>query len=830
VDIKQEIEALVQLFNQGCYAEVESRARQMTKRFPQHEFGWRMLGAVLNMQGHDADALEAMEEAVLLSPGNSETHHSIGVILDGFGRLTEAELSYRQALQIQPDFAEAHNSLGAALTQLGRRDEAESSYRRALHFQPDFAEAHSNLSLALYDTRRFAEAESSLRRALHLRPDLAGLHCNLGKILNELGRQAEAEESFRRALEIDPTLAEAHGDLGSTLHAQDQLDEAELSFRRALQIRPAYAEAHCNLGIVLAALGRIEEAEASYLQALSIAPGCLAALSNLGNCLTNQGRLEEGELSYRRALQIKPDFAEAHYSLGILFTNSGRLAEAETSFRQALQSKPDYAEAHSYLGHTLALQDRLEEAEANCRHALQIKPDYAYAHNNLGNVLKDLGRLVEAEASYRRALQIMPGYTEAHSNLLFTLNYDDTRSSAYCLEEARAYGQTVKASAAGRLPDQPCEAALNHVIEHSPDRLRVGLVSGDLMSHPVGYFLESVLAQLDPVRVQLIAFPTQHKTDELSVRIRPHFAKWKPLGGLSDDMATRAIREEGVHVLLDLSGHTAHNRLPVFARKPAPVLASWLGYFATTGLTQMDYLIADPWVLPETDEAYFTERIWRMPETRLCFSAPHVDVPVSPLPALANGYLTFACFNNLTKINDRVVGLWAQVLAAVAGSRLLLKAKQLREVSVRQSIVERFAAYGVDADRLILEGPVQRTDYLAAYRRVDFALDPFPFTGGTTSAESLWMGVPVLTLAGDRLVSRQGVGLLMNAGLPAWIATDADDFISRAFMHAGDLDGLAAIRQGLRQKVLASPLFDAPRFARNLESALWGMWTHRHDH
>lgn len=824
MNIEQEAMALVDLFNQQRYAEVESRAWQMTKRFTRHEFGWRMLGVVLNMQGRDAEALIAMQEAVLLSPENSEAHHNMGLILNSLGRIADAELSFRRALEIQPDFSEAHNSLGDILAQLGRLDEAEAVYRKALHFQPDFAEAHSNLSLVLYNAGKLAEAENPLRMALSLRPELAELHCNLGKILNELGRQAAADESFCRALELDPDLAEAHCARGSILHARDRLDEAELCFRRALQIRPVYAEAYCNLGLVLVALGRLDEAEACYLQSLATSPNSVAALLSLGNCLASLGRLEEAELCYRQALRIKPDFAEAHYSLGMLFTNSGRLAEAETSFQMALQINPDYAEAYSYLGHTLAIQDRLEEAGANCRRALQIKPDYAHAHNNLGNVLKDLGRLDEAEASYRRALRIMPSCTEAHSNLLFSLNYDNERSGVDCLEEARAYGRIVAAQTEGRLSAMPCEAVASDLIEDSPEILRVGLVSGDLMSHPVGYFLESVLAKLDPTRVQMIAFPTQHRTDELTARIRPHFAKWKPVGGLSDEMATRAIREEGVHVLLDLSGHTAHNRLPVFARKPAPVLATWLGYFATTGLMEMDYLIADPWTLPETEEIYFTERIWRLPETRLCFTAPNVDVPVSRLPALANGYVTFGCFNNLTKINDKVVELWARVLTTVANSRLFLKAKQLRDLPVRQSLVERFAVHGVGANRLILEGPVQRTDYLAAYQRVDFALDPFPFAGGTTSAESLWMGVPVLTLAGDRLVSRQGVSLMMNAGLPEWIAADGDDFINRAVMHASDLENLAAIRQGLRQKVLASPLFDAPRFARNLESALWGMW------
>jgi len=293
---------------------------------------------------------------------------------------------------------------------------------------------------------------------------------------------------------------------------------------------------------------------------------------------------------------------------------------------------------------------------------------------------------------------------------------------------------------------------------------------------------------------------------------------------LSDERLAHKIREDRIDILIDHSGHTAHNRLPMFAWKPAPVHVSWLGYFATTGVAAMDYLIADPWTLPESEEANFTEKIWRLPQTRLCFTAPDVDLPVPPLPALENGTITFGCFNNLTKMNDSVVALWARILTAVPRSRLFLKAKQLGEASVKQSIVERFAGHGIHSERLTLEGRSPRPEYLAAYQRVDIGLDPFPFPGGTTTAESLWMGVPVLTLAGERFLARQGVGLLMNAGLPDWIAADPEDYVARAVSHAGELHRLAALRSGLRAQVLASPIFDAPRFARHFEAALRGMW------
>jgi predicted O-linked N-acetylglucosamine transferase (SPINDLY family) len=364
-------------------------------------------------------------------------------------------------------------------------------------------------------------------------------------------------------------------------------------------------------------------------------------------------------------------------------------------------------------------------------------------------------------------------------------------------------------------------------------RLRVGLLSGDLRSHPVGFFVESILAALAANasgQLQLMVYSTNFLTDGVTERIKATCHGWRCVAGLTDRSLAQLIRDDGIDILIDLSGHTAYNRLPMFAWKPAPVQVSWLGYFATTGVAAMDYLIADPWTLPQSEESNFTEKIWRMPETRLCFTAPDVDTQVAASPALANGYITFGCFNNLAKMNDAVVALWARILVAMPDSRLLLKAKQLGEASVRARTFERFAAQGIAADRLVPDSYSAREHYLKAYRQIDIALDPFPFTGGTTTAEALWMGVPVLSLTGESFIARQGIGLLMNAGLPDWIAADADDYVARAVRHASDVQRLATLRSGLRQQVLHSPIFDAPRFARHFEAALRGMWTHWCDH
>lgn len=674
---------------------------------------------------------------------------------------------------------------------------------------------------ALQNMGRNADSLLPMQKAATLLPGDAEAYNNLGSTFRILGRLIEAETCYRRALQINPEYAAAHNSLGITLHDLGRLAEAEINYRRALQINPDSAEAFNNLGVTLYELGRLIEAEAGYRRALQINPEYADAHSNLGALLRNMSRLVEAETSYRKAIQIRPDFAEAFSNLGSTLQDLCRPSEAEASYRRALQIKPDLAEAHSNLGSNLQDFGRLDEAEASFRRALQIKPDLAEAHSNLGSTLQDLGRLDEAEASYRRALEINPDYTKAHSNLLFLLNYTASRTAEYCLAEARQYGRNVSDRIPSRFNVWPCAK--------QSERLRIGFVSGDFRSHPVGYFLEGLLTHIDRTSIELFAYPTDHKIDDLTARIKPHFAAWKPIFGLSDEMAARQINSDCIHVLLDLSGHTSGNRLPVFSWKPAPVQASWLGYFATTGLPEIDYLLGDRHVAPVEESNQYTEQLLHFPETYLCFTKPDVDMTVAELPALSAGCITFGCFNNLTKMNDVVVEIWARILTALPESKLFLKCKQLNDVSVREATSRRFYRHGISAGRLILEGASPRAELLAAYHRVDIALDPFPYPGGTTSVEGLWMGVPVVTKRGDRFLSHVGETIAHNSGMSDWIASDADDYIAKAVRYASNIEQLANIRAGLRQQVLASPLFDAARFARYFEEAMWTMWERWHE-
>jgi protein O-GlcNAc transferase len=526
-------------------------------------------------------------------------------------------------------------------------------------------------------------------------------------------------------------------------YQQGRIDEALESAKALTRSHSQHPFGWRALGALLCEQRRFAEAVACLRQAAVLA-GDAESYNDLGVALQEAGDLDQAAASYREALQRKPHLVEAHANIGRLYHCIGRLVEAEASLRTALALRPKLAEALNTLASVLQDGGRLEDAEAASREAVALKPDYVDAHTVLGSILSSMGRHTEAEACFRRALDLRPNDLSANSNLLFNHCYGGSMSPRECLDEARRYGQRVLAHTK--------ERHTQWAVQATPERLRVGLASGDLRQHPVGYFLEGLLSHTDGARLEFFAYPTQPAADALTERLRTRFAAWTPLYGHSDAEAARLIHAAGVHVLIDLSGHTAHNRLPLFAHRPAPVQVTWLGYFATTGVAEIDYLLADPISVPPEHESHFSETIWRLPDTRLCFTPPRDAPGVSPLPALANGFITFGSFQNLAKLNDEVLALWARVLAAVPTARLRLQSKQLADAAVRQRLGQRLQDAGIAADRVSMHGSAPRDAYLAAHAEVDLILDSFPFPGGTTTCEALWMGVPTLTLAGDRLI------------------------------------------------------------------------------
>lgn len=812
------------------------------------------LGNALLAEGQLDAALTEYQNALRKDPSYAAAHFNIGNAHLGAGHPEQACRAYRQALEIDPGFADAHAALGYTCEGMGDNAAAIDAYRRALELTPEHRPLQHNLGNALAAAGRREEAMQLFRQLHATDPNDLQAISSLTQLLEALGRHDELVATIEDVLKHFPDSAEAHNNLGVALLAAGRPEEALAAHHQALELNPVFAEARFCLGVCLEKMQRHDEALYAYRQAVAQAPDSLKPLSNLGNLLMELGHPDEAATVFELGIRIDPKLAEAHFNLGTALNRLGQLERSESHFLKALELKPEFANAYNNLGASLNHRGLHEAALTRFQRAIELEPQLFQAHNNMGLALQDLGRREEATFCFRKALEINPDFGEAllnlaltysglgeldkaldgvrkavalmpdnpqaYSALLFLHNYRSDGSAEERLNEARHYGRVV----AGKVPTDlpPGRSATN------PDKcLNVGFVSGDLRRHPVGFFVEGVLDALARQtfgRLKLFAYSNSFENDAVTARIQDSFDKWTSITGLSDRTAYDIIVADQIDILIDLSGHTLYSRLPLFAWRPAPVQVTWLGYFATTGVAAIDYLIADPWTLPEAQEAYFTEKIFRLPETRLCFTPPDDAVACAMPPAVKNGYITFGCFNTLTKMTDAVVALWSEILRAQPDSKLMLMSHQLQEARVIDGTTERFRKHGIDRERLIIRGFAPRAEYLATYNEIDIALDPFPYCGGTTTVEALWMGVPVLTLAGEQFLARQGVGLLMNAGLADWVAKDPADYCALATAHAGDIDRLSRIRQQLRNQILASPIFDATRFAGHFETALRSIW------
>ncbi|MBN8456138.1 tetratricopeptide repeat protein [Accumulibacter sp.] len=777
-----EVDAVIALYQRGEYAAGEVAARCLTERHPQDGRGWKILGALLKAQGDDGQALLAM----------------------------------RRAVELLPDDEQVRSNLGLVLADLGQLAEAEGCHRRALAIRDDFAEAHYNLGNTLLAQRRHADAAISYQRATELRPDLALAHCNLGNALMGLDRLPEAEAAYQRALALQANLADAHNNLGRSLKAQGRLPEAETSYRRALALRPDYPEAFSNLGEVLTAQGRLGEGETALRQALLHKPDLAAAHYNLGNNLDEQNHTAEAESAWQSAIDCQPDFPEAMVLLAASLRARNRLDDAEALLRQAIAYHPDLAIPHYNLGNVFKQADRLDEAEASYRSAIALAPDLANAHLNLGVVLTARGRYTEADAALRRAIQLKPDSLLAHSNLLYSHSHDPAIDAATLFAEHRRFGEMIEAPL--------CDTRQPHDNRRDPERrMQIGLVSGDFRNHAVANFIEPVLAELSGYQsVTLHAYYNHAHEDHVTQRLRQHFAHWQHVADLSDAELAKRIRADGIDILIDLSGHTAHNRLLTFAHKPAPIQASWIGYPGTTGLQSIDYFFADRHFLPAGEfDGQFTEQIVRLPASAPFL--PFADAPdIAPLPALSRGHLTFGSFNRPTKIGPQVVALWSRLLRAVPEAKMLLGA--MRPDRNAERLADEFAANGVARERLVFRPRCDMPTYLALYQQVDICLDTFPYTGGTTTLHACWMGVPTLTIAGRTVPGRAAASTLGHVGLPGFIAHDACEFVARGSEWAADPGQLAALRAGLRERLQQSALGRPGLVAAGLEGALRIIW------
>lgn len=704
-----------------------------------------------------------------------------------------------------------------AAHQGGRAADALALYQAALTAVPGHAFTHYCFGILLHQLDRHAEGAHALQDALRLDPAQTGWQVDLGAICLAAGDRQGALAAFQTAVRHAPDRADLWGQLGD-LNRESGMREAALHcYREAVRCEPRYAEAWQNLGLVALDMGDVAAAVDASRRAVALRPEAAATHDNLGIALKAAGDLAGAVACHRQALSLQPDSAPFANHLGIALTEAGARSDAIAVFRTLLARHPTHAEAWTNLGDALRESGQVDEAERAYLEALKFHPEDLVALWNLGNVAWKQGRHRDASSWYRKALAQDPGNPTLHSNLLYSRIYDFETPPEALLSEHREYSRVVELPLKAHWP-----------IHDNPPvptrKLKLGYVTADFRNHPVANFMLPILRQQDHDAFEVHVYFSQDKPDQVTERFRPLADAWIACRQMTDEQLAARIRADGIDILVDLGGHTEGNRLPVFARKPAPVQITYLNYPGTTGLLAMDWRLTDRFADPPAHADHYCEALLRLPHSLWCYEPADYMPAVTPLPALKNGFVTFGSFNNVNKITQATIETWSEILQRVPRSRLLIATAS--DASVRDDLTRRFGEQGIAPERLDFRGKAAGAQFVSWMAETDIALDAFPMNGGTTTMESLWMGLPVLTLTGSRFFSRAGLSILATAGHAAWACESRSALVETAVQLATSPERLADIRAGLRAAVAQSSLCDSKAFTADFEAALRGAWSH----
>jgi protein O-GlcNAc transferase len=779
MSLEQTLELATERHRAGDLAEARRLYQQALAQSPTHAVALVRSGLLELQDGHAEIALARIEQAITSSPATARYQFILGEVLATLARWEEAATAYRRSLEIEPASADVCFALGRALQSVHNFACAIDAYHAAALLQADYADAFNNVGNCHQLLGDLPQAEAAYRRAMELRPDYAGAMANLGAVLNERGQLEEAIEWLRKAAQLEPDAPGHAVNLGAALCQHREFSEAVSVLKPVVERDKSNAEAAYNFANALAGLGQLREAAERYRQAIKLRPDYYDSLNNLGNVYKELGEFKLAGAAYDAALHAQPDSAVASNNLACLMRSLGRF----------------------------------EEAEAILRRALNLHPDHPALHNNLGNVLKDVGELDEAIECFRQAVVLDPSDAGAHGNLAYSLSFS-LADGRPILEECLRWNARHAA---------PLRSEIRvHSNDRSPDRrLRIGYVSPDFRDHCQSLFTIPLLSHHDHSAFEVFCYSSVERPDAYTGRIAGFADTWRDVRPLDDAALTELIRADRIDILVDLTMHMANARPLLFARKPAPVQIAWLAYPGTTGIRSMDYRLSDPRLDPLGFEKCYSEKTIRLPDSFWCYD-PLTDEPeVNGLPALTNGYLTLGCLNNPCKLTDHTLRLWAGVMRGLLDSRLLLMSPPGMH---QDRLRKRLISHGIAADRVDFVAYRPRADYLRTYHQIDLGLDTFPYNGHTTSFDSLWMGVPVITRIGQTCVGRGGLSQLFQLGLLELASESDDGFASVAVEIAHDLPRLARLRQELRARLARSPLMDAKRFARNMEDVYRQTW------
>ncbi|KAL0543655.1 hypothetical protein IC582_018756 [Cucumis melo] len=761
-------------------------------------------GICLQMQNMIKPAFESFAEAIRLDPQNACAFTHCGILYKEEGRLVEAAESYQKALRVDPSYRPAAECLAVVLTDLGtslklsgNSQDGIQKYYEALKIDPHYAPAYYNLGVVYSEMMQYDTALSCYEKAAFERPMYAEAYCNMGVIYKNRGDLESAIACYERCLAVSPNfeiaknnMAIALTDLGTKVKLEGDINQGVAYYKRALYYNWHYADAMYNLGVAYGEMLKFDMAIVFYELAFHFNPHCAEACNNLGVIYKDQDNLDKAVECYQLALSIKPNFSQSLNNLGVVYTVQGKMDAAASMIEKAILANPTYAEAY----------------------------------NNLGVLHRDAGNITMAVDAYERCLKIDPDSRNAGQNRLLAMNYIDEGHEDKLYEAHRDWGRRFM-----RL--YPQYTSWDN--PKDPERpLVIGYVSPDYFTHSVSYFVEAPLVHHDYANYKVVIYSAVVKADAKTIRFRDkvlkHGGVWRDIYGIDEKKVASMVREDKVDILVELTGHTANNKLGMMACRPAPVQVTWIGYPNTTGLPTIDYRITDALTDPPNTKQKHVEELVRLPECFLCYTPSPEAGSVSSAPALSNGFITFGSFNNLAKITPKVLQVWARILCAIPNSRLVVKCKPFCCDSVRQRFLSTLEQLGLESQRVdLLPLILLNHDHMQAYSLMDISLDTFPYAGTTTTCESLYMGVPCVTMAGSVHAHNVGVSLLSKVGLGHLVAKNEEEYVKLALQLASDVTALSNLRMSLRNLMSKSPVCDGPNFILGLESTYRKMW-HRY--
>jgi protein O-GlcNAc transferase len=797
-------------------------------------------------RGAIGDAKRLYASVLRIDPTNAAAFGNLGIIAAQQGDLGGAERLFRHEIKLRPDDPAGYNNLGSVLQQQARLADAIAAHRKAIELNPNYAQAYFALGNAMRQQGNFEEAMAAYRSAIRARRDYPEAHNNVGVLLQMQDRLDEAASAYGEAVALRPAYAEAIFNLGIVLHQKHQLDAAEAAYRRVISLNPDIAVGHNNLGTVLKDQGLLDQALAAFEKAIALQPDYAEASYNRATVLQQQARFEEALAAYGQAVRLRPDYSDAINNSGIVLQELGRAGEAIDLYRQLLQRVPGHADACNNLATALLVEGRAEEARAALGQALARKPDFPEAFYNLGNACRELGDLSGAISAYGNALQLRPDYADAFSQLRHhraqACEWSDFEADQARLIEMVRQGIRVPpfyllptpASASDQLlcaeqwigpVKPPAEAVFGHERSVARERIRLGYLSGDFHQHATAQLMAELFECHDRDRFEVFAYSYgPDDNSPMRARLNSAFDRFVDIQSLSHREAAERVRADEVDILIDLKGYTHHARPAISAYRPAPVQVNYLGYPATMGADFIDYIIVDPFVVPSSQQAFFSEKLVHLPGS---YQVNDRKREVASARAsrqdwgLPEGALVFCSFNNSYKISPAFFDIWMRLLRAVPGSVLwLLEANQPVKTNLRSEAEKR----GVDSSRLIFAPVVPLAEHLGRHGHADLFLDTLPCNAHTTASDALWAGLPVLTCSGDTFAGRVAGSLLTAIGTPELVTRSPEEYEQTALALARDPQRLIALRQKLVNNRDKSALFDPIKLTANIEAAYARMW------